>query len=235
LFGLAGTAASAGAQSLTVVNPSFESPPVSFEEQARPGADGWQTTGPVLLEGGVNPNAGIFPNSPPGQMGHIDNVDQNQVAFIGTQGGNEFAQLLSATYEAGKSYTLRVAVAKSLFFPPAPSAANPLGLDALRLELFYLDAGNVRHAVTVRDVANSAANGLRDDHLIDFETNSGVLGLGDAAVGKAVGVLITTVGEAGGFFDFDNVRLAAAVPEPGVVGVVLAGMLAGGRRGRRRG
>ena len=127
-----------------------------------------------------------------------------------------------------------VAVAKSLFFPPAPSTANPTGLDALRLELFYVDASSVRHPVALLDVPNNAANGLRDDHLIDFTAASPILGLADAAVGKQVQVLVTTVGEAGGFFDIDNVRVSAAVPEPvGLAGVVLGTMVVGARRRRR--
>lgn len=241
VVGLAG-AGVVNAQSLTVRNPSFESPTVTFEEQARPGADEWTTNGPVL-QGGINPNTGIFPNSPQGQPGHIDNVDQNQVAYIGTQSGNEFAQALWAdqgktiptTYEAGKAYSLVVAVAKSLFFPPAPSTANPTGLDALRLELFYLDASSVRQPVALLDVANNAASGLRDDHLIDFTAGSPLLALADAAVGKQVQVLVTTVGEAGGFFDFDNVRVSAAtsVPEPAGLGAwVLAMAVVGRRRGK---
>src|SRR3954466_13366231 len=84
------------------------------------------------------------------------------------------------------------------------------------------------HPVALLDVTNSAANGLRDDHLIDFTAASPMLALADAAVAKEVQVLVTTVGDAGGFFDIDNVRVSAAVPEPAGLGAwVLAMAVAG--------
>ncbi|HEY7117305.1 MAG TPA: PEP-CTERM sorting domain-containing protein [Tepidisphaeraceae bacterium] len=231
--GLSVVAGTASAQSVPIPNNSFESPTVTFEQQASPFVDDWTNTGPVL-SGGVNLNAGIFPNSPEGQPGHIDNPDGNQIAYIGTQTGNELSQVLTSTYQAGKAYALKVAVAKSLFFPPAPSTANPTGLDNLRLELFYVDGSNVRQPVTLLDIPNDIANGLRDDHLKDFVTTSPILAAADPAVGKSIGVLLTTVGDAGGFFDMDNVTVTAGVPEPATLGgLSLVGGLFALRRRRR--
>jgi hypothetical protein len=222
----------ASAAPVTVLNHSFESPTVTLAQVASPFVDNWVTDGPSKQEfppgSGffVNVGTGIFPNTPAVNPDHIDNVDGNQAAFIATQTGNEFTQVLGQNFAAGQAYTLTTAVAHSFGSPPAAT-------DEVRLALYYVGADNQRHIVLQRDVFNDVATGLSANHFNDFSGTSPVLAAGDPAVGQPIGVLLTTIGDVGGFFDLDNVRVDA-VPEPAVLSVIglgAMGLLA--RRGRR--
>src|SRR5690242_8996924 len=136
----------AGAAPVTVQNHSFESPTVTLAQVASPFVDNWTTDGPAKQEfppgSGffVNVGTGIFPNTLPASPDHIDNMDGNQAAFIATQTGNEFTQVLGTNFAAGQAYTLTSGVAHSFGSPPAPT-------DEVRLALYYVGADNQRHIV----------------------------------------------------------------------------------------
>jgi hypothetical protein len=222
----------AAAAPITVSNNSFESPTVTLAQVASPFVDNWVTDGPSKQEfppgSGffVNVGTGIFPNTPAASADHIDNVDGNQAAFIQSLTSNEFTQVLGSSFAAGQSYTLTTSVAHSFGSPPAAT-------DEVRLALYYVGADTQRHIVAQRDVFNDAATGLSANHFFDFTTTSPVLDASDPAVGQPIGVLLTTIGAVGGFFDLDNVRVDA-VPEPGAAAVIGAGALAGSLLRRRR-
>ena len=229
-MGLLAAAGPVLAAPVSVANYSFESPQVPPAQIASPLVQDWNTPGPTLTEVFpgvfVNANCVIFPNTPAGNPDSIDNVDGNQVAAIGTQSGNEFNQTLAATFAANTKYALTAGVARSLTRVPAAT-------DRLRLVLFYLDAASQRQEVAAADIFNDAAAGISATHLKDFAANSITLAAGSPAVGKPIGVLITTAGATGGFFDFDNVRVTA-VPEPATAGALAlgAGLLTASRRRR---
>lgn len=152
-------------------------------------------------------------------------------ASISSTNGNEFSQSLPSVYQVNQSYRLIVAVGHNYDYGDPVGYAPPVD-SALRLELFYTDA-NGRHIVTSTDILNDAANALASDHMLDFSTP-----LVDApadAVGKSIGILLTTVnpasGETSGFFNFTNVRVEA-VPEPASLAVMLAGSMLLMRRRR---
>ena len=208
------------AGSLPLVNGSFESPQTTF---ATPTIDGWVTDGPILdPQFGFNPFTGVFLNTAPAEPDHITNVDQDQIAFIGTQTGNEIVQVISGTPFQPGEYTLTAGVAISL-------GASPAATDALRLALFYEDDAGARQIVASTDILNDAATGLSANLLKTFDT-SAVLDLSSPAIGRDVGVLITTIGQPDGFFDIDAVSVSF-IPEPTSLALMtLAGLMGLKRR-----
>jgi hypothetical protein len=215
----------AGAQTLPVANGSFESPVTTF---ATPGATGWNTDGPYHdPQYGFNPYTGIFLNTAVGQPDNISNALDNQLVYIGTQTGNEFTQLIPNTnFQAGEQYTLNVGVARSYTSPPAAT-------DLLRIALYYMGTDNQRHLVGSTDILNNGSSGLSANLLKYFTASTPVFGSSDPAVGNQVGVLLTTVGAVGGYFDLDNVTVTA-VPEPGSLTVFSLIALTGLARRRNR-
>ena len=232
----------ANAQSIPVPNGSFEDPPLPKGTLGNPFVTNWNTPGPVLSEfppgSGVfiNTNAGNFPNDPDKDNNGvtdadwIDNADQKQAAFLAALSGNEFWQQLTATYQAGKKYTLTTAVAHN--FGGGNPAFQPDPTAKVTLALYYLDAQNARHLVASRDVVNGA-DGLLATHFLDFSAVSPTLAANDPAVGLPIVVSIISSSPAtntGGFFDLDNIRVA--VPEPASMGIVL--LIGGATLARRR-
>ena len=143
-----------------------------------------------------------------------------------TSPGHEF----DATFEVGRTYTLTVGVfGKSTLAPGS----------TLQLSLYYRDAANARVPVAATTVTYSLAD-FPDTpplSLVDYEVNVPIVQAGDAWAGKKIGIeLASTTPLAlatGGNWDFDNVRLTAAVPEPAAFSLLLLGL--GGllwRRGR---
>lgn len=216
----AAVACAALAHAGLVANPSFESPSVPLAQLASPFPDSWATDGPVKTDVGggfmVNLNTGIFPNTDASSPDHIDNLDGSQAAYIGAQTGNEFTQVLGSNFTAGTQYTLTVAVGRSYGQPPDSTAS-------LRIALYYTGTDLQRHLVTSQDIFNDTATALSATHLADFSTTSSFLAPDDAAINQPIGVLLTTTGPAGGFFDMDNVRLTTVVPEPTSLCFVLIG------------
>lgn len=233
-LGMLAVAAPVHAALLPLSNGSFESPTTVF---ATPGATDWLTDGPVHdPQFGFNPYTGVFVNTDAAAPDHISNLDQSQAAYIGTQTGNFFSQSLTTagpgnttipvTVQGGQHYTLSVGVARSLTSPPAET-------DLLRIALFWIDDAQQQHNFASTDIPNSTANAL-SPNLLKYFTAESDLAAGDPAVGHQIGVLLTTVGDVGGFFDMDNVTLSAvAIPEPASIGFLAAGGLLALRRRRR--
>ena len=124
---------------------------------------------------------------------------------MGSESGNALEQDLTAIYKAGCDYRLTVAVGVSSRFPP--SSVEPV--DTLELVLFYRDGNNVVN-IASRIVE---ATGLSSTQLKDFSLHLPTVQSGDAWAGKAIGVALRAVGMPGGFWDLDQVRLAASLPE----------------------
>jgi len=190
--------------SIVIDNASFEAPAVDPNAfPALPFADQWTE---IDLDTLGSTNTGVFANTPADSPDHIVNADGSQLAFLGSQTGNAFEQDLIDTYRAGRDYRLTVAVGISGLFPPA--ATEPV--DTLELALYYREGPN-----TV-DIAYEVvtAVGLSSVELRDFTLYLPPVRPEGPWAGKAIGVALRAVGQPGGFWDIDNVRLIESSPMP---------------------
>ena len=242
----------AQAELLPVQNATFSRPLVSLAQQASPflQGTGWNTSGPALMEfppgSGFFVNVGtlVWQNPAPGAFNHVDNLITDPTVTLAehpnpenfpyqgagslsAETGNEFSQLLTSSFETGRAYFLTVGVGRNF----GNAEQIPAATARLRLALYYLDDASARQIVTSIDVFNDAATGLSANHMLDFSTPEFVVGAGVPA-GRQVGVLLTTIGPAGGYFNVSNVRVSA-VPEPASIGVLVAGSILLLRRRQR--
>ena len=188
--------------SIAIANASFESPVVDPNGWgAFPVVDGWIETDLDTLG---STNTGVFLNTPADSFDHVVNADGRQLAFLGSALGNGFEQDLAATYKTGCDYRLTVGVGISSRFPPRVEAP----VDTLNLVLYYLD-GN-----TPVDIASQTikAAGLSATQLQDFSLYLPTVTSNDAWADKSIGVAIRAAGQAGGFWDLDNIRLVESLP-----------------------
>ncbi|MHC4678992.1 MAG: hypothetical protein ACYTEK_09865 [Planctomycetota bacterium] len=198
---LAWAVAPAKSASIAIENASFESPMVDPNGfPAFPLVDGWTEIDRDALG---STNTGVFLNTPVDSPDHVANAHGKQLAFLGSEQGNALEQLLEDTYKIGSSYRLTAGVAISI---------NPLSQlrpdDAIEIALFYLDSNEpVDIAVEV-----VVADGLSSTFLQDFSAHLPTVEPGDAWAGKNIGLAIRAAGQAGGFWDMDNVRLAELLP-----------------------
>ncbi len=190
------------AGTIPIENASFEAPfvgPNGFG--ALPFVDGWLETD-VDTEGSAN--TGVFANTPEGSPDRLENADGNQLAFLGSQQGNALAQDLGVVYEAGCDYRLTVGVGISSMFPP--SSVEPA--DAVELAFYYLDGPDAVDIAT----QTAEATGLSSIQLQDLSLDLPVVEPNDPWAGRPIGIAIRATGNAGGFWDLDNVRLADSKP-----------------------
>jgi len=191
--------------SIPIENASFElpvvDPNVNYSEW--PFVNGWIE---IDLDTLSSANTGVFSNTPQGNPDHITNADGNQLAFLSSQEGNALEQDLVATYKAGRSYSLTVAVAisESPFSQLQPD-------DTIEIALYYSDPNdpNIHPDIISKTVE---AKGLSSTQLQDFSVYLPILNSSDAWAGKTIGIAIRATGQAGGFWDLDNVRLEELLP-----------------------
>ncbi len=190
--------------SISIENASFEAPVVDPNGfGAVPFVDSWTEIDVDTIAG---TNTGVFANTAADSPDHIVNADGSQLAFLGSETGNALEQDLAAAYNAGCDYRLSVTVGFSGLFPP--STSEPL--DRLELVLYYRDANDV--VDIVRQTVDAA--GLSATELTDISLYLPTVQPGDAWAGMAIGVALRAAGMPGGFWDMDNVRLAASLPDP---------------------
>ncbi len=187
--------------SISIENASFELPVVDPNAfKALPYVDGWIETDLDILS---SANTGVFPNTPAGSPDHIANADGNQLAFLGSQTGNALEQNLTAVYKSGCEYRLSVAIGISSLFPP--SSEEPI-----ELALYYCDPNDPNEHL---DIVSRTIDteGLSSTQLQDFSVYLPRINSSDSWAGMSIGIAIRATGEAGGFWDIDNVRLEESV------------------------
>ena len=154
-------------------------------------------------------NTGVFANTAPESWDHMNNADGNQMAFLGSQAGNGFEQDLPAVFQIGRGYRLTVGVGISSRYPP--SVAEPL--DTLELAFYYWDDTDTVVNIIGRVVT---AEGISQGWLTDYSLSLPGVKVDDPWAGQSIGIAIRATGQAGGFWDLDNVRLIESVfAEPG--------------------
>lgn len=185
-----------------VVNPSFESPAIDLTGfPVVPYMDGWRE---LDLDALGSTNTGVFANTPADSWDHMANADGIQLAFLASATGNGLEQDLVAVYREGCSYRLTAAIGTSSRYPPSAE----LPADTLVLAFYYLD-NDVPVDIVSRTVEPA---GLSSRRLHDFSVYLPPVRADDAWAGKPIGIALRSVGEAGGFWDLDNVRLAESLP-----------------------
>lgn len=191
--------------SMQIDNASFETPVVDPNGfSALPFADGWTE---IDLDSEMSTNTGVFANPAEGSPGRLVNADGSQLAFLGSETGNAFEQELTETYRGDRHYLLTVGVGVSDMFPP--SAVEPV--DTLELVLFCRDGDQVYDVVS----KTIEATGLSSTQLKDFSlffSWSSPGHLRDSASPQNIGIAVRATGNAGGFWDIDNVRLFESTP-----------------------
>jgi hypothetical protein len=185
--------AAAEAGAIAVANHSFENPGIPYEPNTfmvLPYMDSWTE---LDVDTQYSSNTGVFLNTWWAPPTYIVNADANQVAFLGSEGGNALWQDLSATYQTGKKYRLTVGVCVSFYRP----------IDPLVLALYYVDGASRVDVVTTI----VPETGLTPTALVDFVVDAPIVQANDAWAGKNMGVAIRSTGTAGGYWDLDNVRV----------------------------
>lgn len=234
-----GVSRSAVAQPITVANHSFESQlvsPIFFVDNR---IDGWQKTPqpgwftPVGQLQNWDQTAGLFIGTPGFSSTPYSNLAGSQSAYIyslpgagifqdnlstdwnGTVGG------LNATFQPGYSYQFTLGVfGKSMVE----------NYSSLKLSLYYRDGANQIAVGTPTTITfNSSTFDLTGPTyaLIDFTVATPIVQASDAWAGKNIGIsIVSDLATGAGYWDLDNVRLTAVVPEPSAL--ALAALGAGG-------
>jgi len=188
--------------SLPVANASFELPVVDPEGYpASPIIDMWTE---LDIDTFASANTGVFINTPAGSEDHMNNAHGSQLVFLGSQQGNGLEQDLSVPYNVGSTYRLTVGVGTSMRFPP--SMIEPV--DTLQLAFYYLD-GNEPVDIVEEIIP---ATGLSSRNLRDFSVYLPPVQADDPWVNKTIGIAMRSAGEAGGYWDLDNVRVGQSSP-----------------------
>jgi len=128
--------------------------------------------------------------------------DNQSVDWNGTVGG------LNATFQAGNAYQFTLGVF---------GKGMVEGFSSMQLSLYYRDGANMVTVGTPTTItfSTSTFNPGGPFTLIDYSVTTPIVQAGDAWANQNIGVRIDSVlGTGDGYWDMDNARLSAVVPEP---------------------
>jgi len=238
---------------ISVVIPSFQTLPADFAVPTIASAFnvdlataqslfGWQTAGTQVTFGDLGQPISIVPVvifnnsafSPVPQV-FITNADGDNVAALQATEETFLFQLLSDTYQVGRSYDFTAALGKS-------STSRPEVGSKISLEFFYLDDQLNTVVIQSLEVDESDLDGTS---LIDRSLVLAQVAANDPWAGKQIGIRFGAVETAlsqagGGFLNFDNARVEArgsavnaTIPEPATFGALALAASIGLMRRRR--
>jgi hypothetical protein len=238
------------AQPITVANHSFESQvvnPMFFVDNR---IDHWQKTPqpgwftPVGQLQSWDQTAGMFIGTPGFSSTPYSNLAGSQSAYIYSLPGagifqdnlstdwNGAVGGLNATFQPGYSYQFTLGVfGKSMVE----------NYSSLKMSIFYRDGANQVAVGTPTIVTfNSSTFDLSGPtySLVDFTVATPIVQPGDAWAGKNIGIsIVSDLATGAGYWDLDNVRLTAVVPEPSACALAAlgaVGLLLGRNRARTK-
>jgi hypothetical protein len=164
---------------------------------------------------------GIFKNTDVTSADHIDNCDGAQAMWIFavSQAGvfQDYDSLdslhtapqheFNVLYEPGTAYELTVGL--------IGGGGNMAPGASLELSLYYRDSTSNLVTVAVTSVTNSSDVFSNNTHFVDFHVEAPAVQPGDAWAGQHIGIRLLSLIDTnleGGYWDVDNVRLAAIPP-----------------------
>ena len=205
---------------ITVPNASFESPATTF---VNINIDSWQKSSKPdwYNEGGGFmwvQLTGIFKNTSPISLDHIDNCDGDQALWLFAVPEVGLFQDYDSVdwddpspthdfntrFEIGSSYRFTIGI--------IGTGGNMAQGVTLELSLYYRDAASNKVTVAVTTVTNTTAIYTNNTHLIDFQVNVPTVKASDAWAGQNIGIQFlstVTTNLQGGYWDLDNVRLSS--------------------------
>jgi hypothetical protein len=193
------------------------------------GLGGWQVSPPPSYwtsEGATAAqwydSTGVFYNDPSGE--YITNLSGSQAGFMFDNPGLVLSQTLSSTYQVGKSYQLTVGIGGGSN-ENAPSQYMAPGTQ-MEIGLFYQNGGNMVLVGTDTITWNSTLPAGYVTSLTDYQLTIPTVAAGNAWAGQPIGVALIQPNSApldGSYWDVDNVRVSA-VPEPGTIALLVAGL-----------
>lgn len=209
--------ASASADPVSVNNAGFETPVLddgcfTFDNNAE-----WLIWSDNGSAGGIiNPNSDIYANATVGTA--LGGDGANMLSLMNTTSANSAGDVvafqdLGDTFQAGKTYTLTVAVGKR-FSGLAP------------MDTFHLDIRTSSNTLLAQYVGtiSDLTSGRFVDRSISYTVNSD-----DSMIGSGIRIMLGAANAANTcqqVQDFDNVRLVSgAVPEPSVLVLAASGLI----------
>ncbi|MGC3956856.1 MAG: PEP-CTERM sorting domain-containing protein [Verrucomicrobiota bacterium] len=220
------------AQSIPIANHSFESQIVSPVFFVDTRIDNWQKTpqpGWFTPQGQLqswDQTAGMFIGTAPYSPNPYSNLDGNQSAYVLSLPGagifqdnlstdwNSTVGGLNATFQPGSAYQFTLGVfGKSMVE----------NYSSLKLSLYYRDGANQVLVGTPTTITFNATtfNPSGPFALVDFSVTTSIVQASDAWAGKNIGIsIVSGDGTGAGYWDLDNARLTAVVPEPGTLALM---------------
>ena len=190
---------------ITIVNPSFETPPPTVFPDYTLGADGWTRTRNDTDAGTFAPSGGLTPQP----------KDGSQVGYANGSGGLQ--QVLSTTFAVGQVYSF------SVWIGYRSDDIDPLGTTGM-IDLGYFDG--TFHSLSSR--TDTPALG-------QFDFVSGAYQATAADAGRTIAVQLRNIGSAQAIYDVVQLTASPIPEPASVVAVFGAAALAAAtlRRSRR--